>query len=657
MFSSTKTLFAIIIAFFVLESTASAQQEIVTISPSTPAPGEQITLTYHPSAAEAIIKSPDSLQLVLSFAPYLYGEPNQFEAQKTKNGWQTSFELSESFKFASFYFESPDTIDKNTDGHHYEFFAYRDEKPVKDAYMMKAFSLAERYNNVPDSVLNEMKVELYQQELDHHPNNWDAQLAILKHRYDQDGADKKAIQTEAIPVIKQKLAENSTSHMHVSEVKNDFKDFGKKAMGDSLESKLIERHPGSDLAMQELYRSRQNVESEEKKANILLEYVNADYDRSMINKYHTQSAYEQLFTYYAKQDSMDRAKEMIANWIAPDEPLLANEIVSEKYNQAAEIMLEHTDWYDLAQSYAEKAFAKTDDEPAANTITTTGQVVRQMSDQRSAEYKNSRKSDILDTMGEIYLTQQKYDKAEEMLTKAAKLGELESTQTLTAELYMQTDRPKQAFDIYWDLLMEKPTNETFRDKLEQSYVAYNGSKKGFAEKTNKLDEAWQKQMVKKFNSERIDEKAPSLTQITDLQGNPIDSDKLKNNVIVVDFWATWCGPCISAFPYLQKVYDTYKDNPNVTFVVLNSAWNNTIKDARTWEQENDYTFPLYFDKDSKVTDKFGVRGIPTTFIIDQKGNIQFKKVGFEGEKMEPKMKLKIDLLLDENKPSSSSSPK
>jgi len=190
----------------------------------------------------------------------------------------------------------------------------------------------------------------------------------------------------------------------------------------------------------------------------------------------------------------------------------------------------------------------------------------------------------------------------------------------------------------------------YNDKLLEYGKEAFTKKEGNAEGFDKLVAAKEQGAAKakeKLIAERVDKPAVDFSA-KNLAGETVQLASLKGKVVVLDFWATWCGPCKAAFPFVQKVYEKYKTNPDVVILAVNT-WENEKgaereKLVKKFLEDNKYTFPVVYDE-TQVVEKYKVEGIPTQFFIDRKGVIQFKTVGFEGPETEPGMAMKIDMLL------------
>ena len=110
-----------------------------------------------------------------------------------------------------------------------------------------------------------------------------------------------------------------------------------------------------------------------------------------------------------------------------------------------------------------------------------------------------------------------------------------------------------------------------------------------------------------------------------LDGETLNFKDLKGKVVFINFWATWCAPCVAEMPSINSLYEIYKDNPQVVFVMINTE----IKEdkVRKFIKKKDFSFPIYFPNASMIPRVYETKGIPATFVLDKEGYIAYKKVG------------------------------
>ena len=114
--------------------------------------------------------------------------------------------------------------------------------------------------------------------------------------------------------------------------------------------------------------------------------------------------------------------------------------------------------------------------------------------------------------------------------------------------------------------------------------------------------------------------APDFT-VVDAEGNAHKLSEFEGKPVVLNFWASWCGPCKSEMPDFEEVYLEYKDRIHFLMVNLTDGHQETVASAQKLITEKGYTFPVYFDTKLEAANAYYVYSIPQTFFIDADGNL------------------------------------
>jgi peroxiredoxin len=208
------------------------------------------------------------------------------------------------------------------------------------------------------------------------------------------------------------------------------------------------------------------------------------------------------------------------------------------------------------------------------------------------------------------------------------------TPFLTAKYYSlmsKSGRYKEAFPELEKAVSAGIANEDIKTELKIAYSKINPQgdvNTYFTSVVKSFEDRYKEAAIAKM----INRKANNFT-VTDVNGKLISLSDLKGKIVVLDFWATWCVPCVRSLPAMQMAVDKYKDDPSVKFLFIHTLESSTNQKegAMKYLADNNFNLPLYIDTktaDGKnsATSAFGVLAIPAKFVIDREGQLRF--IGF-----------------------------
>jgi len=118
------------------------------------------------------------------------------------------------------------------------------------------------------------------------------------------------------------------------------------------------------------------------------------------------------------------------------------------------------------------------------------------------------------------------------------------------------------------------------------------------------------------SAENVDSPQQSLEQALSAQ---------KGNVVYIDFWASWCGPCVKSFPWMNKIQQQYQEQG---FTVISINLDADEMNAKQFLQDNPASFAVIYDNKGTIAKHFSIQGMPTSMLISRDGVIKYRHSGF-----------------------------
>jgi thiol-disulfide isomerase/thioredoxin len=630
-----KNILVAILLLVVLESNAvAADGEAVKISPERPRIGEEISIEYNAASKSATLKGAKKMSayaLVLEDAdlPQLLVVP----LQRSGKTWKGAFKLEQNAATAIlFKFVSGTMVDDNGQNVWSLMVYGKNGKEVENAHLslaQVAFSGDYVGFKRPKDVnvaIRELKLErdLYPDNVRAAGFSWSIAMRMAPGIH----TDKTIL--NELDALYEKHKNNEESAVLLV----DFYDrLNQKETADSLRNVWIDKDPHGKMAEHKRLMEVSAAKDVAKRAVMLEEFL-SQFPQEGERKNNLENT---LIASYAEAKNYDKVAELLKEF---------NPSSSDVYNSVAWGIIQDGEpgpELDRAVTWAKRGIE----------IIKSGKEARP-SYMSVGDWKKTQDYSlglISDTYGYGLYKSGKTKEAVIAYEEAVKLTE--GKQADINERYFQACLANRSYKkimaVAPGLIKKGMISDTLLAGYRTAYMAVKGSDKGFDAVVAEARQSEMKSSREVMLKNRINKPA-TLFALKSIDGKEVRLKDLRGKVVVIDFWATWCGPCVSSFPYLQKVYDKYRNNPHVAILALNTWEHETGEErennVKKFIADNKYTVPVLYDEG--FVERYGVEGIPTKFVLDKKGRIQFKSVGFvSGQKMMDELTTEIDLLLKE----------
>ncbi|WP_336828418.1 TlpA disulfide reductase family protein [Sphingobacterium multivorum] len=620
-----------------LPATLGAQAQ-VSILPEKAAAGDTVTISFDPVKSTA---APGAGPFFVDFNySNFYEFPSRMPMQREGGLWRVRFKLPPYANFSCFTIADKDKkfVQRASDSSQYEIYVYKQGKLIAGNYLGKSYSIPVQ-DKTSDRIVEKQEYYL-KKELSLYPDNYEAQLRLIVLEMKKSNPAQQArLLKKGLAVVEKKFRSNPLFEGNLNKVTMGYLILGQNQKVDSIRQGVIKEFPNKKIGI--AYRLNKLFSEPDSTAVVakigqLLALKTAD------NEAAYGSAYDYLFTYYVRHGDSVQAKKylpLITRWEQDPYKWRA-------YNQYVQLLLDHK----LLLNDASKLNLYLLDSVAAYPVSLiryfpeTGYLVAH--DPAKADKIAAVKAELMANQGLIAAQLNQTEVAQDWFAKSIPTLESAALLRTIALQYQAWNEPERAIPVLEAAYRYAPFDPQIRQLLESAL-----DKKGMGDAAERqayfrqLDKQWKQGYYAEFQKIIDSTPLPEDLSIVDMDKKPLLKAELAGKIVVIDFWATWCKPCIASFPYLHQVYKKYADDPQVKFVVLNSGSGNSWDDAYKWAQANPgFDFPFYYNQDKKLSSKLEITSIPTTLILDKKGNIRFRKVGFEGEKLLQSLDAMIEYL-------------
>lgn len=604
------------------------------LSPVYPQAGKTLEITYKPTKD---LEGAKNISCEVFFGKDADMIAHAFDLAKSGEVWKGTFQVPDTVQSMVFALVEGEKRDGNGKDWYTSLVYDHTQKPVSNAFG----SLGCMFSNWAYFIKGEEQaakaLELFEKEFAANPANKRKFISLY------GGVLKEVKKDEASAIIAREL-DNLTKIPDLKEkewqaIYRLYKQLANKTKAEEYGKMIRKKYPTGEFVQNENLNAFYNEENYEK-AKKLAEKFRKEFPKSNLISYIDG----ELASKAAKANKIEEVDAIFKNMVTgknSDEGSIAG-----AYNSFAWYLAEKGEYLDKAANYSLKSI-----ELVKSVMQKPVSMSKKPAYYTEKEWKENNQYTyawFADTYGYIIYQQGKYEEAYSYLKEAVEINKRQNPEI--------NERYAFAFSKIKDNTTLKPELEDFiskgratakmKDLLKEIYIKEKGNDKDFDTYLAALEKSLLDKAKEELKKKLIKETAPNFT-LQNLKGETFSLADLKGKTVIVDFWATWCGPCIASFPGMQKAVDKYKDDKNVVFLFVDT-WEQAKdkkKNASDFITKKGYTFNVLLDTDDKVVKNFGVSGIPTKFIIDGEGNIRFKSVGSNGGDMvAEEIKIMLDLV-------------
>lgn len=494
--------------------------------------------------------------------------------------------------------------------------------PAKSSTIDYANATAAYYRVMGLSKDNQELARMYREAILAHPE-WLSSPAVLRNYY---FISKSLNSEEDLTRVKEYLQACETQSDPIAEdvlisAIRIAKETGDTVLYSSLRKKLDETYPQSILRQEEYLNlfnkatalaDRVLLREQFKSEYPLNEYNKSIYDRMTVN----------IIQECARKDDWDQLKDYIGEIMDPStKASVCNEYA---WTLAGEGLENDATGLDLAQELSNQSLLLLTPDIRKPTS------MSQSEWERNLEFN---KAMYGDTYALILFKQGKYDEAvdyQQMAVSKYDFRELEMNERYAIYLD-KAGKQEEMLSFLENMIKSGTASAKMKEMHEQVWTNQKTQAQLYDQYLAQLEAVAKMKMVEEVKGKWLELPSNAFT-LKDLDGKTVSLADYKGKTVILDFWATWCGPCKASFPGMQNAVNHYSANDDVVFFFVNTWERGADKQekAKKFIDENKYTFRVLMDADDQVVKSYNIEGIPTKIIIGPDQKIRFKSVGYSG---------------------------
>ncbi len=587
-----------------------AQTSDLVLNTLKPEAGQKITITYTGKLAKVGTK----MSYILCYDENFRMPIKVIPTQLVNNQLVGSFTLPDSIGFFTIKIANKKEIDNNN-GNGYGFNVYKDGKPKRGTFFAEGYSIFMNKFFFNGNIDSEKALKLLEKEYALNPD----MKKTSQQYYIEILSRVPSRKIEAINLAKNNYEEilNTGINENYSYRYSNIIADGVYKVSDSLKTLVVQKYPTGFVAINKKLEMLNRISMTQPDTAISL-YKNIKKNFPKISIGQNRFMTVELLAAYAKKFDFINLNNTFDSLVKIDKSEQIFIMAADKFNDIA---------WSLSKSNK--------DLRQARVIIEKSIIAHKLYDSLSTFY-----GDALGTYAAILskLGDKKGAILNQRKTVYLKNGVFPNVNQQLIQYLVDDYQFKEAKTISEGFINDNASNPKIDSLYKVAYMAINGSEKDFENVSTQIKEKADAENTLFLKDKLINVAAPDF-ELKDLNGNIVKLSDFRGSIVVLDFWATWCGPCIGSFPAMKKVMNELKDK-SVKFLFIDTMEseefenkNEKVKKILSSKKVSDFHVLLDEIKDLnyQVTTAYNVQSIPAKFIIDKVGKIRYQSTGYSSD--------------------------